>query len=595
MLLEAYASAEHGPDVMSTESITEPVGPRRRVPWAAATLLLVVIGGAFLRLHRLGAKSLWMDELMAVQAYYEATTLRGITYLAARQAQPPLDYLIGFVISRVYDFGPWGEAVFRFPAALFSIGMIPLVYLLGVSVGGRITGLLAALVVAVSPELITYGQEARPYSISYFLYVCTLGCAYRSFRWGHVLDWCALGIATFLMLMSRGMAPVAIVVSMSGCIALAALPLSRMREGPVSRRGALALVAKSGVALGLATLAVLPFLRLTLIMASEYVSESAGSRHLFSRMISIEPLRAVAMTVFPGVLGRAWPVLLPLAVHGGVCAWRLRRTHPWALFILLLGVIEPIAHATIYHAAVAGVALKVRYVLHSLPVIAVLAAYGLVEGCRRFTRVLRPIRIACGAAVIAAVLVAGVHGVRIHYASPRPDQRAVGQYLRSEARRYDDVILFYFVPYEQGAWLPHLFGEGVYFHQVRQWYFSDYVGEVRRNPDLPNTMHFVLYTYTWRDTPRPELGLDPSVFDVRQMHEFSIIRVRDSLMTRHNALIALMDEMERFYPRNSSRARLYRNRANLICMDDPREAARYLAMAREWVPELALAPECSGD
>jgi hypothetical protein len=55
----------------------------------------------------------------------------------------------------------------------------------------------------------------------------------------------------------------------------------------------------------------------------------------------------------------------------------------------------------------------------------------------------------------------------------------------------------------------------------------------------------------------------------------------------------MMDEMERFYPQTSARVRLYRARAQLLCEEDPPEAARYLELAREWAPEVTLDAPCA--
>lgn len=553
--------------------------------WILVALLVL---GATLRIQGLGAKSLWMDELMAIEACYEATTIRGITYLAARQSQPPLDYFISFALAKVYDFGSWGEFLFRFPAAGFSIAALGMLFVVARTAGDVRAALCAVLLAAVSPGLVAYAQEARPYSIFFFFYLLALGAFYRCVRHGHPVDWIAFGGASFLMLLSKGMAPVAVVAALSVSILLSARALGAAAGSP-SR-----FVVKSACALGVATALFLPFLRVTFLVSQRYVDVNMDSGAVFANAMSIMPLIRLVDSIVPLVLGRAGLILVPFYIAAGVWAWRERRDRPWTWCLFLVSVAEPVIHTFMYHAVVSGVELKGRYFLHSKYLVLVFGCIGIVRSAQLLCGRVR----AAGWLVVPLVILPMTleygAGVRCHYAEPRPDYRAVGEYFKRDVRRMDDVLLFFFVPYDDKKWLPFIHGERVYFPHRRQWYLHVYMREVRHFPDAPNNLHFLLYTYQWYDDQKPDLGLDPKRFHVEIYHEFVIIRVRDPHLTRREAVVAMLDEMERFYPQTSARARLYRNRANLLCDDDPAAAQEYLAMAREWVPEMQLDEDCAG-
>lgn len=559
--------------------------PSRSVP---GILILLLILGACLRLFGLGAKSLWMDELMAIEACYEATTLRGITYLAARQSQPPLDYFISFALARVYDFGDWGEILFRMPAAMFSIGALGMLFVVARTVGGARVALCAVFLASISPGFVAYAQEARPYSIFFFFYLLTVGAFYRAAHWNHPLDWFAFGAVSLLMLLSKGMAPVAVIAALSVSAVLSA----RYMNGRDSAKP-WPFVLKTACALGIACALFLPFLRVTYLVSRRYVDVGVDLGTGLAGLLGMQPLLALVQVVLPLILGRAGLILVPLYMIGGYVAWRERRNRPWVWCLFLVSLIEPVIHTFMYHAVVSGVEIKQRYFLHSKYLILVFAGLGLIRLAIRATAWHR----AAGWMLVAFVLAPITHeysaGVRRHYAEPNPDYRAVGEYFRESVRRTDDVILFFFVPYAPDKWLPFIGGERVYFPRVRQWYMHVYVREVRQFPSAPNNLHFLLYTYQWWDDPSPDLGLDPAIFHVESYHEFVIIRVRDPDATRAQAMAIMMDEMERFYPQTSARVRLYRARAQLLCEENPPEAARYLELAREWAPEVTLDAPCA--
>lgn len=130
-------------------------------PWTAFWLALAALA---VRLWQLGGKSLWGDELNMV------AFARG-TYDVAMSGGNAVGY---FPVLRLADvlarhFAPSGEigaadAWLRLPAALLGAATVPLLYCAGCRLAGRRVGLLAALLLIVSPMHVAHSQEVHSYA-----------------------------------------------------------------------------------------------------------------------------------------------------------------------------------------------------------------------------------------------------------------------------------------------------------------------------------------------------------------------------------------------------------------------------------------------
>ncbi len=132
---------------------------------ALALLVLLTLLALGLRLYRLDGQSLWYDEAFSV--YLARMDLTEITARTAADIQPPLYYYL--LHGWIQLFGD-SEFSVRSLSALFGIMSVPLAYLLaGQLFRGRLAGLLAALLLAISPLHVWYSQEARMYTLLTFL------------------------------------------------------------------------------------------------------------------------------------------------------------------------------------------------------------------------------------------------------------------------------------------------------------------------------------------------------------------------------------------------------------------------------------------
>jgi uncharacterized membrane protein len=124
-------------------------------------IICVTALGAFLRFYNIGAQPLWLDEGFSFQfAQLPLSQLWGAE--ALNEANPPLYYtLLKFWI---FFFGE-SETALRSLSAVIGILTIPLLYMLGKTLDKQQLGILAALLLAISPINIQYSQEARAYTL----------------------------------------------------------------------------------------------------------------------------------------------------------------------------------------------------------------------------------------------------------------------------------------------------------------------------------------------------------------------------------------------------------------------------------------------
>jgi mannosyltransferase len=136
--------------------------------WALVAVLLV---GFSLRVLRLGAQSLWYDETVSV--FLAGRSIPELIAHTAGDIHPPGYYLLLHVWTRLAGHSEFAAA---FASVWFGVLLVALAYRLGASVFGRGAGLLAALLVALSPYNLWYSQEVRMYTLAASLGMGVLWC-----------------------------------------------------------------------------------------------------------------------------------------------------------------------------------------------------------------------------------------------------------------------------------------------------------------------------------------------------------------------------------------------------------------------------------
>jgi len=132
---------------------------------SSISLLIITLLALALRLYRLDAQSLWYDEGFSV--FLARMNLADITARTAADIQPPFYYYLLHIWTGLFGEG---EKTLRALSLLFGVLTVPLAYAVAWQLfSNRLAGLLAALLVAVSPLHLWYSQEVRMYSLLTFL------------------------------------------------------------------------------------------------------------------------------------------------------------------------------------------------------------------------------------------------------------------------------------------------------------------------------------------------------------------------------------------------------------------------------------------
>jgi mannosyltransferase len=137
--------------------------PQARFGRGEILLIAALTALAFLlRLHRLSAQSLWIDEVLMIQRASLGEPFRWSDWLVNPQGPLPALILRWWTSA----FGTT-EAALRFPSVIFGTATVPMIYALARRLAPA-AALPAAILAAVSPFLIWYSQETRHYALAIF-------------------------------------------------------------------------------------------------------------------------------------------------------------------------------------------------------------------------------------------------------------------------------------------------------------------------------------------------------------------------------------------------------------------------------------------
>jgi Dolichyl-phosphate-mannose-protein mannosyltransferase len=161
---------------------------------------IVTLAGLALRLPSFG-DSLFGDEVGAYWIVAGHSLGRVIYYMGGHppspELNPPLWFVLAWFSTKVFGLSAWS---LKLLSLLCGTATIPLTYLLGRFTAGVRTGLAAAAIVALSPFLIYYSTEARPYALLVFLSLASTLALLRAVHGGRPGWWvlyavCACGVA----------------------------------------------------------------------------------------------------------------------------------------------------------------------------------------------------------------------------------------------------------------------------------------------------------------------------------------------------------------------------------------------------------------
>jgi hypothetical protein len=191
----------------------------KRWLWLAGALALA----AFLRFDGLGQPSYWLDEVLHQRVTTTALSQSWWKWLVGFEPENGPLYYASQALMRAFSMS---EFAGRFPAALFGLITIPLLWLAGKHTEDH--GIGAALL-AISPLAIYYSREARPYALMMMLTAALIVALLRG--------WSVIAVVLAMIYTAAAVAPVlaaflivAVVdrrwkIAATTVIALIALPL----------------------------------------------------------------------------------------------------------------------------------------------------------------------------------------------------------------------------------------------------------------------------------------------------------------------------------------------------------------------------------
>ena len=484
-----------------------PATPARGRPWLRPGLLLlpVILLAWALYLHNLEAKSLWFDELGTLTcAAWDGTWAdamrRSLTDLAL--PKPPLYFLL----TRLF-LALGGRVLFlRLPAALWATLTIPLVYALAGRLlngaAGRGAGLLAALLLALAPFYVRYGQEARMYTMLTFLALLSLYLFVRAVRAGTWGWWLAFALASAANLYVHlfALLPLGVMALYAGGLFLR--PGGRARPGEGAWRPA--------AALALVFLLFLPMMPYLLRGMGGELGLGGNAGSSWNGALVLDTLRLWSGGNDAGLA----VYLLLLAVGAAFLAARQRGL----LLAALAWIVLPVALVMLLPF---GQALRARYFIFALPVYLGVAACGLCLAMDWLARRARPRAAPWAGTLLAGVLLVGVTAaisgpsLAAFYAEDKQNWRDASRLVVQQAGPGDVVYVRH--QYHQ---VGFLFYAGGWAGQAGRWTRDN----VRLLPgDLSRALHLADLAGYWFLVPERGTFLPGGALENQAQPHFQIL------------------------------------------------------------------------
>ncbi|MDX6604311.1 MAG: mannosyltransferase [Solirubrobacterales bacterium] len=156
-----------------------------RAQWFLWSVIGLTALAAALRFSTLGLQSYRHDEAVTAGRVLVSSLSGTMHRVWTSESTPPLYYLLAWLWSHLFGVR---EVGLRSLSALIGTATVPVAYLAGRELIGRRVGLTVAAVVAVSPILVWYSQDARAYALLVLLCSAALLFFLRARRSGSARD-----------------------------------------------------------------------------------------------------------------------------------------------------------------------------------------------------------------------------------------------------------------------------------------------------------------------------------------------------------------------------------------------------------------------
>ena len=275
-------------------------------------LMALTAGAALLRFPTLQTQSYWYDEAITVDLVRRSFEgmLAGVPQ---SESTPPLYYVVAWVWSQIFDTS---ETALRSLSAVIGTATVPATYAAARRFVSTRSALVAAALVAVSPLLVWYSQEARAYALLVLLGALSLVPLQRAAAPRPARSLSAWALTASLALATHYFA----------VFIIAAEAVWLLHRAAERRAAARAVAAVAAVAVALAGLAAY---QARYAEHTAWISKSGG---LGGRAAHL--LRQLVVGAYPPEEIRPLVVAVPIVVGVGLVAWVDRAERPGALLML---------------------------------------------------------------------------------------------------------------------------------------------------------------------------------------------------------------------------------------------------------------------
>ena len=423
--------------------------------------IIILIGlSLILRVHHLDHESLWMDEIRQTSFY--ANRLTEIIDNSASQNQPPLDYWLGHLVHFLSN----SDFAVRLPAALLGTGSVLLLVMLISRISSWWVACGFGIIFALLPFNLYYSQEARPYAIAIFLFLCmfwVLNNLLNSNRNKMLVQILLLLFFSTIFLYSRALSPLVLTVCLVLILIFWRGLLYKQTDIAVAEKRRIVML--SCGTLILALLVYVPSLKLIIAKSERYVSDT-------SMVFNIDRIISCVVNLDLSPLWQAYvvqsePITYPLLLLVGFSpffGWQSRHHHNssiWALAILLLPTAS-ILNILVFQSK-SNLPFRPAYVSYILPLVFIVSAISL-KGLWNFATKARWVyltRASISVVIVFFSMQTVMAVIDFKLMKRKPDWRGVSAYL---ANNYDAQHVLIFDSFSNyGEWEPTFHGFPLYY------------------------------------------------------------------------------------------------------------------------------------
>ncbi len=442
-------------------------------------LVALLVFATVARVHDLGARSLWVDELFSVGlAVQDLSTILFVLY--GEEANMALYYFVMSIWVRLVG-GDASEFWLRLPSVAFGVASIWALYALGSEIDRPFAGLAAAAVASVNAYHVAISQEARAYSLWALLVALSWLWLIRAVGRGQRRLWLSYALCVALAFYAH-IFTIFLVLAQVAYVALH------------SHRSLVASHVASGLVVAVLCLPWVPF----------FIENHNAGQILHVREADAADLLDL-FRLFGGADRLVWLGYLTLgvlAVAAAIVGWRrsrdraalLRRVAP------LLWLVVPVL--AIFFASYVNPMFKDRYIFAAMPAFPLLAGLGVAA--------IRPPVVAIGVLASVAALSLGplLGDFRV-----RQDEnwRAAVAYLETNAQPDDGWIFIS----KRG--------------QLGYEYYAGWLGR----PAQPRPRPAVLEDFSWHDLATAETNYRGLASGTRRLPQFTAQHSRIWLVLSH--------------------------------------------------------------